>query len=475
MRLRTSCILCIVALSYGKPVDTFLLGTQATPRSGLAGNGITDIRANLPRIWFGTGQGLSFTDDGGQNFFSLGPQQGLGRGSVSALWVSGDTIWVATAADTLTSVSESYLPMGSGLGVSIDNGVTWNHFPQPGPTPVQNLTYDIAVFRNTVWIVSWGGGVRKSDDWGETWQEAAPDSMLFNPGARLNHRGFSAVATEDAIWIGTAEGINRSQDNGLSWTNFNHYNQSQPISGNFVVALAYQRTLKQRVIWAATWKAEGENETYAVSKSHDDGRTWEIVLPGEKAHNFCFDDSVVYVAAESGLFKSIDYGKSWYIFPDIEDQQSSERVYNRDIYSAYARDNDLWAGTADGLARTTNNGYTWEIFRAFVPAGVDGQPRTFAYPNPFSPFRHNVLGEDGHVRIQYNALRFTRATIRIYDFAMDLVCTLIESRPVIGPGDFTQVWNGRNDYGDPVANGVYFYSVELENDGIYWGKIIVLN
>jgi len=477
MRNRISILwlLCGFALVTAKPIHFYQVGETTPPKPGLAGNGITDIRANSTHLWFGTGHGLSRTANSGDSFASFDQKHGLGRGSISALWVSGDTVWVATADDTLTAVSDSYLDMGTGLSVSVDNGQTWEHYPQPGVTPIQNLTYDIAVFRNTLWIVSWGGGICKSSDWGETWQAAAPDSMLFNPGARLNHRGFSAVATEDAIWIGTAEGINRSRDNGLTWAHFTHTNQQQPISGNFVVALAYQKTADRRIIWAATWKAEGESETYAVSKSEDDGLSWQITLQDEKAHNFAFDDSVVYVAADNGLFKSIDYGQTWYRFPEIIDQQSGERIYSRDMYSAFARDNELWAGTADGLARTINNGYTWKIFRAFNPAGVDDQPRTFAYPNPFSPFRHNVLGEDGHVRIQYNALRFTRSTIRIYDFAMDLVRTLVQGEPVVGPGDFTEVWNGRNDYGDAVANGVYFYSVELEGDGTYWGKIIILN
>ncbi len=465
----------MVTLLWAGPLKTFKLGANVEPKKGLAGNGVTDIQGNHDVIWFGTGNGLSRTTDQGQSFESFGAAHGVGRGSISALWVSGDTIWVATAGDTLTKVTSDYLDMGTGLSVSEDGGETWQHFPQPGPTPVQNVTYDIAVLDGVVWITSWGGGVRKSEDWGQTWQEAAPDSFLFDPGGKLNHRGFSVINADGELWVGTAGGVNKSLDGGATWQNFNHSNQQNPISGNFVVALGYQKFRGKKIIWAATWKAEGEDEFYAVSRTEDGGLTWSTTLEGERAHNFAFDDSVVYVAAESGLYKSIDSGDTWYRFPDIVDETSGERVYTRDIYSAFVSNGTLWAGTADGLAITGNNGYQWRIIRAFKATGKNGQPRTYAYPNPFSPLRHNRIGDDGYVRFQYNTLQDTRVTIKVFDFAMDLVATVVDNKYRPGPGDFSEVWNGTNEFGDAVANGVYFYSVELEGDGTYWGKIMIVN
>ena len=65
-------------------------------------------------------------------------------------------------------------------------------------------------------------------------------------------------------------------------------------------------------------------------------------------------------------------------------------------------------------------------------------------------------------------------TIIIYDFALELVTTVVDNKER-AVGDFAEVWDGRNDNGDMVANGVYFYSVEIAGDGIYWGKVMVLN
>jgi flagellar hook assembly protein FlgD len=66
-------------------------------------------------------------------------------------------------------------------------------------------------------------------------------------------------------------------------------------------------------------------------------------------------------------------------------------------------------------------------------------------------------------------------TIRIFDFSFNYVRTVIQHAPrnrdINGPPDF---WDGKDDNGNYVPNGVYFYRVEVgDNDGIY-GKILVL-
>jgi hypothetical protein len=36
------------------------------------------------------------------------------------------------------------------------------------------------------------------------------------------------------------------------------------------------------------------------------------------------------------------------------------------------------------------------------------------------------------------------------------------------------VWNGTNDDGRTVANGVYFYRIELDSGDDLWGKVVVI-
>jgi hypothetical protein len=468
-------LISLFSLLRAQLLKTYQLGASQTAQKGLAGNGISDIKEGKGVLWFGTGHGLSRTTDQGAMFESFGTGQGIGHGSVSGLWVNGDTVIVATATDTLTKVSSQSLSKGTGLSITMDGGRTWMHVGQPGTTPIQNLAYDVEALNGTVWITCFGGGLMKSKDWCRTWEVATPDTFVFDPGKRLNHRAFAVTSGDGDLYVGTAEGVNKSQDGGKTWINFNRNNQAQPLSGNFITALAFQKTKSKSVIWAASWKAEGANEFYAISKSENGGLSWQTMLKDEQAHNFAFDDSIAYVATNSGLYKSIDFGATWYLFPAPRDAESSNRVYDLETDSCWGRNGVLWLGSTDGLARTNNNGNTWKVFRAFVATGQAGEPRTYAYPNPFSPMRHNQLGGDGHVRFQYNTKADTRVTIKVFDYAMDLVTTVVDNQFRRGPADYSDVWNGRNDYRDAVANGVYFYKVDLDGDGVYWGKVMIVN
>jgi len=51
----------------------------------------------------------------------------------------------------------------------------------------------------------------------------------------------------------------------------------------------------------------------------------------------------------------------------------------------------------------------------------------------------------------------------------------VEDKPRPANGDFHEVWNGRTASGNLLANGPYFYQLELDGDGAFWGKILILD
>ncbi len=447
----------------------------AAPSPFIAGNSVTDILVNGETVYLAGSGGLSRTTDGGQTWEVFRHKDGLGRGDVSALAIYGNTIWVATGFDTLTK-DAGQLSAGGGLSYSSDGGKTWTHVPQPGATPVQNITYDIAIQDSTVWIASYGGGLRKSSDWGQSWTPVAPDSFSFDTYAHLNHRAFSVISTGNVLWVGTAGGINRSGDGGKTWVNFNHQNQEHSISGNFVVALAHQEWNGRTIIWAATWPAVDSTEFRAVSWTDDEGYTWHTTLAGQAAHNFAFDDSVVYVATDSGLFKSVDGGQTWAHYPPIVDSQTGVPILTSEVYAAGISPGPVvWIGTGDGLACTQDNGRTWTVFRKYAALQGRAEDKTYAYPNPFSPFRQNVLNGVGHVRLHYALTKPATISVEIFDFSMDPVRSLVSGKVRASAGEFDEIWDGTNDFGTPVANGVYFYRIERSGQKPLWGKILILN
>ena len=44
-----------------------------------------------------------------------------------------------------------------------------------------------------------------------------------------------------------------------------------------------------------------------------------------------------------------------------------------------------------------------------------------------------------------------------------------------GQNHASDTWDGRDDQGDRVANGVYFYRIELDSGPRAFGKIVVLD
>jgi len=469
-------LLVLSTFLFARVATTFKMHhNQDADRPGPAGNGITDIVPGSNSLWIGAGGGLARYDFTADAFELFDEKENFVRGSISAVYASGDTIWIAAAIDSFFAAAEQLVSAGTGFSLSTDNGETWEHFDQPGQTPMQNVTYDMTMVDGTVWGASWGGGLLRSDDLGRTWEQVAPDTLVFNPGNQLNHRAFSCLNADGELWVGTAAGVNKSIDNGENWTNFSFYNQTEPISGDFVVALAHQKTATQSLIWAATWKAEGQDEEYGLSFTDNGGVTWKTTLEGLRVQNVAFDGNDVYAVTYDGLYKSKDFGESWFQFPSIVDSETDERVFANEYYSIHVHNGTVWVGTKDGLAKTDNNGYTWKIYRAFQQTGKNSEPRTYAYPNPFSSSRYNQFEGDGFVRLQYNVNETTQVSVKIYDFAMDLVATVCDNKDRIGPNDYNEVWNAKNDNGEQVANGVYFYSVDIDNDGTYWGKIMVVN
>ena len=455
-------------------------GTESSP----FGNVINDIYVDGETVWVGA-RGLSKTMNMGDTWTTYTRADGLGRGGISSIDVRNGVIWAAAIFDSTTDLGTFH--SGGGLAYSLDNGATWTHIPQPvdsrdetafkpTTTIIQNCTYDVVQSDSAVWIASFGGGLRQSTDMGETWQIVTVDGAAFDALGDLSHRAFSLLYDGEAVWAGTAGGIHKSYDEGKTWVTYTHQNQTDGISGNFVVAIAHQHYKDRDLIWAATIEAVGEDEFRAVSITEDGGLTWRTTLEGYFAHNIAFDDSVVYVCTESGLFKSLDFGKTWAVFPRIFDTEKDAGVYTEDILSAgIGRDHALWIGSSDGLALTLDNGLTYKIFRSFQTPGKGDTPDTYAYPNPFSPLRHNLVGEDGHVRFQYRTQQSVSVTVKIYDFGMNLVTTVVEEKYRSLPGDYSEIWDGKNDLGDMVANGVYFYKISLSGHDPLWGKVMVVN
>lgn len=473
-------------------------------------NSITDIIAIGDTIWLGTSRGVSLSTDNGENWTNFYGRPEFGTDNVSAIGYNKGVFWCATAKSTEVTGGQT-LPEGTGLKYTTDLGQTWKSIPQPldvqtdtveqygnnqiralpVTVAIQNLAYDIAFTPGTIWIATFAGGLRKSTDNGQTWKRIVlpPDNLnsitpndtlnfclspvegKFCGKGNLNHRVFSVIAADDnTIYVGTANGINKSTDGGVSWIKFNAQNQIRPISGNFITALGYYKT--NQTVWAASWKAEDQSEFYGVSSSTDGGETWNTFLRDERPHNFGFKGSDVFVPTDNGMFRSTNNGSSWILPNSIIDSKSGSSLKSKVFYSAASNNDFIWLGSDDGLVRFKETFGSiwqgeWKIY--FASSALQSAAETYCYPNPFSPrqeqlkIKYSTDGKDANV------------TIRIFDFGFNYVRTIIQN--VIrnkGLESSPEYWDGKDDNGNYVPNGVYFYRIEVgDNDGVY-GKILVL-
>lgn len=511
-----------------------------TSQPGLLSNVVSEIRlqGDTSWVWLGTGRGLSRVKDSlnVETFFTSSELTNGSNtsgnfpvGAVSAIAVRGDTVFTAFAS----SDANDY-PIGKGLVYTANSTAVnpaWTYYDQPvdnadaetfpwgGIGFVQglpitvaqyNITYDASIGGGYVWITSWAGGLRRFKISDGSWErvptpqddqftlitcadssyEIVDDKKILknfymNPrdpvdGGNHNHKAFSVLTYSDTVWVGTANGINRGIIGNQGCIDWKHYAfPFENITGNFVVSIARQYWNSQRIIWAATMNTN-ENEQRGLSYTLNDGDTWHTALEGERVYNVHAKDSLVFAASANGLWKTED-GQNWALFKPAKNVTplQGDETLSSDVYSAvldersYYNGPVLWIGTSDGVARSSDlDGSNWEIYRADYDA-----EKIYAYPNPFSPNAHNVMAGDGYVRFHLGNVASYDVEMKVYNFAMENVYSLIFDR--LKPETGSIKWNGKDANGRLVDNGVYFiklkYSQKLNASASdHWLKLIVV-
>ena len=154
-------------------------------------------------------------------------------------------------------------------------------------------------------------------------------------------------------------------------------------------------------------------------------------------------------------FLYLSGGSAGFRILDVSDPDNPEEVGYYTVSTldgVYANDKYIYLGTA---------AYGFYVLD-FTPVAIEGGgapepgiPGNFLlhqnYPNPFNPettISFDIPGEPG-----------TKQQVRliVYDLRGREVKTLVDSR--CEPGSHRVVWDGRNERGEPVSSGIYFYSL----------------
>ncbi len=201
--------------------------------------------------------------------------------------------------------------------------------------------------RNTYYMGATGGGVWKTTDAGNSWQNIT-DGFL-----NVGSVGAVAVAPSDpnVVYVGTGEA---------------------DIRGNFSHGDGVYRSLDA----GKTWQHVGLDDTRQIGRIAVDPRDEDTLFVAALGHVFGPND-------QRGVFRSTDGGDSWERVLHVDDRTGAIDVAidpnnPRVIFASFWHvSRTPWSlesgGPGSGLYRSTDGGDTWEKLTNGLPEGVKGK------------------------------------------------------------------------------------------------------
>jgi photosystem II stability/assembly factor-like uncharacterized protein len=309
-----------------------------------------------------------------------------------------------------------------GIWKTVNNGITWKPvFDKDGGT--QSIG-DLAIApsdSNIIWAgtgepngrqsSSWGDGVYKSIDGGETWQNVGLRDSHHIGRVVIHPRNpdIVFVAALGHLWGPNAErGLYRTRDGGKNWQQVLKIDNDTGVvdvamdpDGRTLYASSYTRRRR-------AWGFVGGGTASGIHRSLDGGDTWQKLaggLPTGTIGRIGLDISrshpnVVYAIVEhkdaGGVYRTDDRGTTW-------TKQSS--LNGRPSYYSQLRvdpinPNKLWQ-LASPLHVSIDAGKTWRSNDTGVGIHVDHHGM---WINPKNP-DHIMLGNDGGLYFTYDGSR----------------------------------------------------------------------
>ena len=358
------------------------------PFGGTVKSLITDDVGN---IFAGTGNGIYFSSDNGNNWYP----RGLEKYGI-----------------TCFTVSENYLFAGTnynGIFYSTDKGQNWTFSEKLGNN---RKIYSIQ-FKGDFLYVAAQGGIFLSKDYGKSWINlntkwfldytallvndnnifaisgdfavflSTDEGETWNITSYLSHKFvYCIIEYNENIYIGTYEhGVYRSSDNGISWSQINVGLTNKTINtlckynGNLYSGTDNGGVYKwneELLMWDSLGNTFlynkintlliKDNTLFAgvnnlgIFSSENNGMNWyekNNGLHNLPVYNIALDGNNVLICADNRvLYLSSDNGISW--------QNNKIEYTGSDIITLILRNNNIYAGSYKGFYFSTNLGKNWE-------------------------------------------------------------------------------------------------------------------
>ncbi|MCD4708634.1 MAG: T9SS type A sorting domain-containing protein [Candidatus Sabulitectum sp.] len=190
-----------------------------------------------------------------------------------------------------------------GLWKSNDLGATWEIvIPGPGNWSICDIAPESDQHYNgPVRYAATYDGIYRSEDEGDNWEEAGLPGIAFSSVA-------FHPSNEDNAWAGAFEnGVYYTTDGGSTWT----WGTGLPCA--FYPAIELMENLSGDIRILVSYQSDGDGVYY----SDDGGASYtEVYVPGSNHPDLSANwgtpvDPVVYLTADTGIWRSFDYGETW--------------------------------------------------------------------------------------------------------------------------------------------------------------------
>jgi photosystem II stability/assembly factor-like uncharacterized protein len=254
-----------------------------------------------------------------------------------------------------------YLGTSAGqLYVSTNNGVSWSRFAHLGGGSNYVLdNMEINPQTGIMYVAAWDGHIEhengdlfRSTDAGKTWQ-ALPDMRGKSIRAMV-----LAPSDPRIVLAGALDGVFRSRDGGDTFERISPPNHTEIKN---IESLAVDPK-DPNIIYAGTW--------HLAWKTADGGRTWHSIKKGVVDDSDVFSIIVdssntqnVYLSACSGIYKSENQAELFHKIQGIPFSARRTRVLKQDPGNPAV----VYAGTTEGLWKTSDAGKTW---RRITPPNI---------------------------------------------------------------------------------------------------------
>jgi len=274
---------------------------------------------------------------------------------------------------------------------------------------------------NKILFVGLPGNVLKSQDGGKSWRV-----VLSLRGSRRNINAFSVnPLNANVIYAATDNGIYQSSNLGNRWERI--FRGKNNIENQCLAVIDNGLTL-----------FVGTKMGLFISK--DNGRNWSkenTVIANASVLNidFCKNNkSIIYLAANRGIFKSLDSGDSWermsqgYLRESsqndlgIEDDIAEESSDVRFVKAGINNVNLVYFSSAKGVYRSLNQGKSWEKLSEY---GLLNRDVKVLYL--FGDSGIYALSQEGVFSFKderWNELTFGLAAGKLYNLDVDVLANI---------------------------------------------------